>query len=36
MYLRIKDIDFGPIRANSKRDAEQILARMALTFFEGL
>jgi len=36
MYLKIKDLDFGPVRKNSKRDAEQILAKIALEFFNGL
>ncbi len=36
MYLKVKDLDFGPVRANSKRDAEQILAKLALEFFNGL
>jgi len=36
MYLRIKDLYFGPVRSNSKRDAEQLLARMALLFFDSL
>lgn len=36
MYLKVQDLDFGPVRTNSKRDAEQILAKMALEFFNGI
>lgn len=36
MYLKIKDLDFGPVRTNSKRMAEQILAKIALDFFNGI
>ncbi|MEJ5272595.1 MAG: ribonuclease III [Spirochaetota bacterium] len=34
MNLKIKDLSFGPVRMNSKRDAEQALAKMALEHFE--
>ncbi|MFN3411728.1 MAG: ribonuclease III [Exilispira sp.] len=36
MYLKIEDLDFGPVRTNSKREAEQILAQTALDFFNGI
>lgn len=36
MNLKIEDLNFGPVRTNSKRDAEQMLAKMALDFFDGI
>ncbi len=36
MYLKIKDLDFGPVRSNSKKEAKEMLAKMALQFFDGL
>ena len=36
MYLKVEALDFGPIRKNSKKEAEEELATIALNFFEGL
>jgi ribonuclease-3 len=36
MYLRVETLDFGPVRKNSKKEAEEELATIALNFFEGL